>query len=392
MRPSTDSEAIEQEAARWVVRRDSGTWTDAHQVQLDAWLGQHIAHRIAYVRLEAAWEQCARMRALGAGVPEGVIPPRASWGSHCFRRVPPETHPPPACADSSHKSETPGTATPSDVPRARARRLAGTRFLALAATVLAFAVGLYVLNAGLFAGTRYATPVGGIANLPLADGSRVTLNTDTSVRVAFTDRERRIRLERGEAFFEVAKDRTRPFVVYVGEKRVIAVGTKFSVRRDDDDIQVVVTEGRVNVAAAATSPPHERGGAGAWTQGGGRDASESTGTGLSSSPSTYLSAGAVARTSKAEVLVRPGATLEAEKLLSWRNGYVVFDDTALADAVAEFNRYNRRKIFIEDPSIAAIHIGGNFRSDNADAFLWLLQGGFPITVEQTEDRVVLKGR
>jgi transmembrane sensor len=79
MRRSTDSEAIEQEAALWVVRRDDSAWTEADQAQLDAWLEQDIAHRIAFVRLQAAWGMCARLRALGAGVPAGVIPPRGSW-------------------------------------------------------------------------------------------------------------------------------------------------------------------------------------------------------------------------------------------------------------------------------------------------------------------------
>jgi transmembrane sensor len=79
MRRSTDSEGIEQEAARWVVRRDDRTWTEADQAQLDAWLAQHIAHRVAFIRLEVAWRKAARLRALGSGVPAGVIPPRGGW-------------------------------------------------------------------------------------------------------------------------------------------------------------------------------------------------------------------------------------------------------------------------------------------------------------------------
>ena len=82
----------------------------------------------------------------------------------------------------------------------------------------------------------------------------------------------------------------------------------------------------------------------------------------------------------------------SEIRVSWRDGYVVFDDAALADVVAEFNRHNARQIFIDDPSLAALRIGGNIQSSHSDAFLWLLQNGFPITVEQTADRVVLKRR
>lgn len=399
MKLSTASGAIEEVAARWFARRASGTWTDADQAQFQAWLEQRTAHRIAYIRLDAAWNHSARMRALGAGVPPGVIPPRAFWGdTRFFKGTPPDTHPPPAHGYSPETSETPDPGTVSSAAiqgeilqggglRSGRVRL---RLLAVAATMLAFAVGIYIMNTGLFAGTHYSTPVGGIDNVPLADGSRITLNTDTSIRVAITEHERHIRLDKGEAFFEVAKDKSRPFVVYAGDKRVIAVGTKFSVRRDHDDIQVVVTEGRVNLAAAKVPSPRDRDGTPDEIPG--KGIAREGGAGVSIPPSTFLSAGAIARTSRAEVLVRPDATTEAEKLLSWRNGYIVFDNTALADAVAEFNRYNTRKIYIEDPSIAAIRIGGNFRSNNSDAFLWLLQSGFPINVEQTEDKVVLKGR
>ena len=96
MRLSTDSEVVEQEAARWVVRRDSGAWTEGDQAQLDAWLGKHIAHRVAYIRIDSAWRKCDRMRVLGAGVEPGSIPPRGSWGSPFFRGLLPETRPPPA--------------------------------------------------------------------------------------------------------------------------------------------------------------------------------------------------------------------------------------------------------------------------------------------------------
>ena len=75
--------------------------------------------------------------------------------------------------------------------------------------------------------------------------------------------------------------------------------------------------------------------------------------------------------------------------MSWRTGFIVFRDTSLADAVADFNRYTNRKIVIEDPAIANIRIGGNFRSDNADAFLSLIQTGFPVRAEQHSDRIVL---
>jgi transmembrane sensor len=236
----------------------------------------------------------------------------------------------------------------------------------LAASLLfALVGGLYVLKVDFFGGERYSTVVGGLDTVALMDGSRVTLNTDTRIRVVLSATERRVELDRGEAFFIVAKDPARPFVVGVGDKRVTAVGTQFSVRRDADDIRVVVAEGRVKLTPSAGN--------------------------IRRMP-TSLDAGAVARTSQAQVLVSEHSTPEAEQLLSWRNGFLAFHETALADAVAEFNRYSTRKIVIEDPSLAALRIGGNFRSNDAEAFLWLIQRGFPITVEQDDNRVLLKMR
>jgi len=175
--------------------------------------------------------------------------------------------------------------------------------------------------------------------------------------------------------------------VYVGDKRVMAVGTKFSVRRESDDVEVVVTEGRVSLATAATQILR--------SPGAGPDVGGEIG-GMPGAraypPVTMLRAGTVARTTNTDVLVRQETATESEVLLSWRNGYIAFRDTTLADAVNEFNRYNTRKIVIDDPEISSIRIGGNFRANNAAAFLWLLQNGFPIVIEQDGDKVLLRSR
>jgi transmembrane sensor len=335
-----DSEAIEETAAQWFVRRQGTTWTADDQARLDEWLQAATAHRIAFIRLDAAWEHSARLQALGAGVPPGVVPPRGSWGF-------------------THPSMRGGHGAADAAPRWRP-------WAALAASLLLVLAGaLYVLKDNLFGGDRYSTAVGGLATVALADGSKVTLNTDTRIRVSLNAKERAVELERGEAFFVVAKDASHPFVVRAGDKQVTAVGTQFSVRREVDDVEVVVAEGRVNLTSGASNARRLP---------------------------TSLGAGAIARTLNAQVLVREQRVSEAEQRLSWRNGFVTFHDTTLADAVAEFNRYTVRKIVIEDTSIAGLRVGGNFRSNDADAFLWLIQRGFPITVEQDGGRVLLKER
>jgi transmembrane sensor len=88
-------------------------------------------------------------------------------------------------------------------------------------------------------------------------------------------------------------------------------------------------------------------------------------------------------------LVRTGTVEEAERDLDWRNGYVTFRDTPLEEAAAEFNRYNARKIVMGDREVAALRVGGNFRWSNTEAFVRLLEQGFPVRSEQQGDRVVL---
>lgn len=403
------AEQLEETAARWFAKRQSGAWTQADQTAFDAWLEENTAHRIQYIRIETAWKQSARMTALGAGVPPGVIPPRGSWGAASFfKGASPEPHPPPASNPAELKQLQSRIVETQDfgIDRQLARRRKHLHALA-ASLLLAITLGLTAYITLFDRGDRYSTPIGGMQNIALNDGSHVTLNTDTSLRASLNgDKERHIQLDKGEAFFEVAKDPTRPFVVYAGDKRVMAIGTKFSVRiipaktgaRDKADVQVVVTEGLVKLAtadkfnldfprpslskstAATPANSHKRAGRPAQVTPG-----DLGGT-------AFLPAGAIARTADSEILVREDGSAEIEKLLSWRAGYVNFQDMPLADAVAEFNRYNTRKIFIEDPSIAAIHLSGNFRANNTEAFLDLIQTGFPINVENNGDKIILKSR
>src|SRR5690606_85904 len=93
----------------------------------------------------------------------------------------------------------------------------------------------------------YETQVGGRESVPLPDGSRVELNTDSKLRAAMTGEKREVWLERGEAYFEVKHDRMRPFVVWAGDRRITVLGTKFSVRRAGARVRVAVAVGRVQV-------------------------------------------------------------------------------------------------------------------------------------------------
>jgi transmembrane sensor len=378
---------IDAVASDWLMRRESGAWSAVDQARLDEWLNASTLNRVAFLRLELAWEDAARLKALGAGITGDRPPLPGRWNLTPFfdssasesldndpetvLSLPASAHP--KIEDSPYLavSEDESVQRPSSPAAGRTNPLGHRpRKLALsaaAALLVAVGAGLYLSFAPN--GERYATPVGGLAFVPMADGSNVTLNTDSQIRIALTDTERRVELGHGEAFFEVSKDPKRPFVVRAGDKRVIAVGTKFSVRRDGDDVEIVVTEGKVRVEDGAMGEGSRVG-----------------------SADVFLTPGSIARADEAGVLVQRKTLPEAEEQLSWRTGWLMFRDQELADAIAEFNRYNVSKIVIQDPAIASLRIEGNFRATNVEAFVRLLESGFPVRAEVRDDQILLTAK
>lgn len=343
-----NSRQIEHTAAGWLARRDRGPWSTADDAALAAWLAEATAHRVAFLRLEAAWNEAGRLQALGAGLPDDEVPPRGRWTT---LRTPQPRLPP---ADGAR--------------RAGGRHTGVSRGLLAIAAVLALAVigtaGWY--RSGKEPVVQYATVIGQLNDIALTDGSQATLSSDSRIQVAWTRQERHIDLMQGEAFFRVAKNPGKPFVVEAGDRQVVAVGTRFSVRRDGTQLRVVVTEGVVRLEPAGAD-----------------------GTGASA---TLLPAGSVAQLDGNSLLVRTLSVDQAEHLLDWRDGFVNFHNTSLASAVDEMNRYSAHKIVLADPSIAHLTLGGHFRWSNTDAFVNLLVAGFPVRAEHRGDQVLLYGR
>jgi transmembrane sensor len=342
----SSSTEIEIAAAAWFAEREAEGWTVERQSELDAWLEQSTAHRIAFLRVCEAWKRFGEFDALTADRAPGAIPDRGTWA---WRSLPQETEGPPLEVRRSV----------AVAPRALSHRIGRPVAAALTLTVLATAglTSWYIAHQG----TSYRTEVGQIRAVPLEDGSQVTLDTGSRIEVAVRTNERRIDLIRGDAYFEVAKDSARPFVVSVDRARVVAVGTQFYVERDDNGLIVLVTEGKVRLERSTESPQE-------------------------------VSAGSEARVDATELRISHPTDMEVEETLGWRNGYLLFRDTSLVEAVAKFNRYTLKKMLIEDPSIAGIRIGGHFRLDDVQGFLWLLKSGFPINVDERGDRIVLTKR
>lgn len=341
---------IDRIASEWLAHRDSGNWSGEDEARLEEWLSASAVNRVAFLRLELAWEEMGRLEALAAGIRSEVPPPPGQWNLSPFFDVSTNERARSAAEDSPRVAET---------ERARTGRKRWAIAAGLLIAIVAGSGGWYLRSSS----GAYSTPLGGMESVPMLDGSMVTLNTNSQIRVALTRAERRVDLTQGEAFFEVAKESARPFVVEAGKRRIVAVGTKFAVRRDGDDIQVVVTEGKVRV----------------------EDASGADGA-------VFLTPGVVARIGEAGVLVQRKTVSEAEAELSWRNGILTFRDETLADAIAEFNRYSERKVAISDSAAAGLKIEGNFRKNNVSAFLELLQSGYPVKVIEEPDRFVVTSK
>ena len=239
---------------------------------------------------------------------------------------------------------------------------------------------------------RYATATGERLTVTLKDGSQLTLDTQTELRVAFTPSERTIRLTRGQAVFEVAKDPRRPFVVEVYDRRLIAVGTAFDVRLDGVQINVTMIEGTVRVERTTDldATANARSAAIRSTSASPKSGSARPEPGASASPQpvvTTLTAGEqLTVDSESQDHVR---SADPDRVTSWRRGQVIFDNTRLGDAIGELNRYSDTKIKLSDPALADLRLSGGFATGRPTVFVEAITTYFPIQVAKADERAVV---
>lgn len=301
MRRETASE-IDVSAADWVVRMDRGL-SDAESRDLDRWLEGDSRRLGAFARLRAVSAATERAAALG-----------------------------------------PGYAPADFAAPARPTR----RGLLMRGGLAAGIAGLGVLGLWQAQGRRFATQRGELRVVPLEDGSVVTLNTDSRLLVRYSETQRSLRLLKGEALFEVAKDVARPFVVEADGVQVRAVGTSFTVSRlPDRPVQVLVREGIVDVGRPATAAPSVR-------------------------------VAANHRVLAVAAAVEPHAVNAAEisRELAWRDGRIAFEGETLAEAARSFERYSDIRIRLDDPAIARETITGLFQANDPVGFSQAVAAAF----------------
>lgn len=309
------AQQIEERAALWLLRQEEPSWSAADQAELKGWLAESDAHKVAFWRLGTGWREADRIACLGAS---------------------------------------------AQVPSHGLGRMSWWKPLALAASLLL--VFTVFLGQGPFGTSQLApsmqfeTAVGGHKLVSLPDGSRVELNTDTAIKAAVGKRGRAVWLERGEAFFDIAKQNGREFVIYAGPRTITVLGTKFSVRRSNGEVIVAVLEGRVRVDRNATA-----------------------------------SAGDVAIARGRSTLLTNSADAVKQQL-AWRSGRLLLEGATLASAVEQFNRYNRKQLVIGDADAAGIFVSGSFLARNVDAFAAVLEGAYGLDVRDSAGRITLSTR
>lgn len=336
---------IESQAAAWLVRLEADR-SEEVRAQFESWLAGDRRHRVAYLRLEKGWRRADRLKnlkPLDGAVNENVL--------DTFPRGAQEA----ATAAQPAAVTAPAPAAP--------RKAIG---FALAAAVAIVAIGPIMWLVGSHVGWQtYRTELGGFQRVALQDGSTAFLNTNSEIRVRLSKQRREILLARGEALFTVAHDARRPFDVKAGDTVVRAVGTAFSVRlRDQQQVDVIVTEGRV-----AIDPP---------------DDSENfkLAQSIPVPQLSTLAAGEAVHVKSRKLEVRKIDTENMTRKLAWTQGRLWFDRVTLAEAIAEFNRYNRRQLVIDDATIAGLRIGGAFDATDVDSFVAAL-GTFGIKAVAT---------
>jgi transmembrane sensor len=328
---------IDEEAATWTWRLDSGALSPEDQRSFEAWLRQDPRHRRVMEELSKVW-----------GAMDQLAESKFS---------------------DRHNAVGDGQ---SDRPAIRARRPAHRGrwwFAAAAAITTVCVIGTAWLQHGRELQTL-STAVGQQRNVTLADGSIVALNTNTIVETDLSRKVRQIYLRKGEAHFQVAHDRSRPFLVHAGDAVVRAVGTEFEVRlREDRHVDVLVNEGRVEVQASPMA-----------------DATPSQPT--RAVTVRALSAGQQLSTATVDIAVVPVGAQQLSSELAWREGAIVFDGEPLSVAVAEIGRYTDSRIVISNASVGALKVGGRFRTDDVQGFFDGLQAALPVAVRRTSDGLV----
>lgn len=317
----TQREEIEAEAARLVVLLESST-DPADRDAAHRWIASHPYHAVAYASAADIWKKGERIRL------------RADEQGSSEKG---------SIVDGGKALLQSNGVFAAHAPVVSRRAVTTAIFSAAAAAVAGVGISRHF---ALF-GDHRITKKGQREVARLTDGSSISMNGDTSLDVLMDGNSRKVRLLRGEAMFDIARDEKRPFFVDLGDSEIRVLGTKFNIRRKEGVTELAVTEGVVRVTNAGAEPVNVHAGSSALIQPG-----------------------------VATTLIQDRALVQQR--VAWTEGFLEFEDKPLDEVVEEFNRYRKNPLVIGDPRIAGTLITGRFGLGESDEFVLALESSFDI--------------
>ena len=310
-------EEVTEQAIAWFARLRSDQISDSDWRGFREWLGRHPDHQSEYDRIVALWNEpelsLAVQKTANRMLSESLLP-----------------------------------AAPRRMPR--------MKYALVSVGLLILFFGFMLPDVLIALEADYSTATGERKVVELSDGSTLTLNTNSAVAVLYSESRRGIRLLKGEAFFSVEKDANRPFVVESASFSARAVGTRYRVRRDGDEVRVDVLEGEVEVSGPAL-------------------------------PALLVTRNQEARFGRNPRNALP--TTHNPAASAWLQGRLVLTDVRLADALSEISRYQNGLIRIVNPTLQDLRVSGSFDLSDPIAILETLDQTLPIEILRFTDRMIL---
>lgn len=353
--------AIEEQARAWLISNREQDLLPESSAEFLEWLRASPMHVCAYLAIaKVAAELRSAAGALDTPTEQLVAMARDEQDDNVAAIVPWESE-----SDD-------GTNSDASAPHDKSCKPPWPLAIAASVTALVVSVMSWWVLAQRPAPKEYLTEHGEQRVVRLDDGSVLHLNSDSNVRVFYTDTGRDIVMKQGQALFKVAKDKARPFRVRVGNTQVVAVGTDFDVRRVGGEVLVTVVQGRVAVTKLATAMSDE--------------------SGTAEIPvSLQLAAGQQARVVDGPVSIAPKAAavhaVDVRPAVAWLEQKIMFEHETLQNVASEFNRYGSTQLIIENAHIGTLRISGIFHAYDLESFVLYLESLRELQIQRDVDRI-----
>jgi len=334
-------ERIQEQACLWISRMDRGL-SAVEKQELTIWINQHKIHHKTLLEMASYWDDLSVLNELSGLFPLEQSPKKSNNKVYRF-----------AVAASFVLFS-----------------LLGTNF------IVNNSYNPFNEHQHLVQTQTFKTKLGQQASFSMSDGTSIQLNTNSIVSVAYTPDHRQITLVRGEARFDVAKDKSRPFTVTAGEQSFTALGTIFNVQKNNEQgMELVVTEGKVLITQATESLENL--------------------TEAFKHPSADKFSGTLV-VSGEKATITEGVTTPVNKIsldqvqrdLAWQQGILIFDGEPLEQVLQEVSRYTATKFQISDPSLNQLKVAGYFKAGDIDGLLASLNSNFNIDIIRTTDNTI----